>query len=296
MPWLNHPKYIPTRDALIAQWSRKRQHFRRMRHVVFLCGGFNSSRRDQIDAYLAKFHKDLLVFYADNVWNHISGRPGANALLMEEQLAQLADVVVIIVESPGTMAELGAFSVGDALRKKLLVLMKDRYKNSNSFINTGPIRWVDADSKFKPVIYTSFAPILSCAVEIDERLSRLSAPRSQSVTDLPNRPKHLLFMLCDLVQVIGPVRAEHAAFYLEKILGVPPVWQVDGLLGLASEIGFLESKEVNGSRYYMVTDAQAQAKPFVYRRFLNLDEDRARMLSALQRIAEPVDILKNWTI
>src|SRR4029077_14833460 len=117
-----------------------------------LCGAVNSPVRDRIAEYL-RARTDTLVFYADEVWARLA-RADLNALEMEDQLAGLADVVMIVVESPGTYCELGAFSLSPGLRKKLLPLIDARFKGSQSFINTGPVRWIDSESRYGPTIYT----------------------------------------------------------------------------------------------------------------------------------------------
>jgi hypothetical protein len=116
-----------------------------------------------------------------------------NALQMEEALADLADSLVIVVESPGAFAELGAFSLVDRLRRKLLLILDNEYEEDQSFINTGPVRWADEDSQFKPAIFTDLKIILGATGALEERLRRLPPPAKTRVDDLSTSPKHLLF-------------------------------------------------------------------------------------------------------
>jgi hypothetical protein len=85
--------------------------------VIFLCGGFKSPAREALRVYLGKYDADLAVFYAEDAWSKISANPALNALQMEDYLAKLADLVIVLVESPGTFTELGAFSLSELLRK-----------------------------------------------------------------------------------------------------------------------------------------------------------------------------------
>lgn len=154
MSWLNHPSLRPVRDAIVVAFKKKRYVFRRLGHVIFLCGGAGSANRDTLRDYLRRHHPKKLVFYAESIWEQLAGQ-GVNALAMEEQLAVLADIVIIVVESPGTIAELGAFCLSDALRTKLLPLSDIRFKDDKSFINTGPVAWIDSTSAFGPTITTT---------------------------------------------------------------------------------------------------------------------------------------------
>lgn len=93
-----------------------------------------------------------------------------NALQLEEWLADLSDAVIIIVESFGTVAELGAFSISEPLRTKLLPILDKRFKNDESFINTGPVSWVNQDSIYKPSIYADFETILTVIPDIIDKI------------------------------------------------------------------------------------------------------------------------------
>ena len=144
--WFEHPKYVRTRERLIESLTSSHYRFRRSEPVVFLCGGEKSIPRDELAAYLTKYNPAILLFYAEVVWGLIASRLKLGALKMESDLAALADLVIIIVESPGTFAELGAFSNSDALRQKLLPIVDIEYQPpQNSFLALGPIRWIEAE-------------------------------------------------------------------------------------------------------------------------------------------------------
>ncbi len=137
--WFEHPKYVRTRERLIESLTSTHYRFRRSDPVVFLFGGEKSVARDELAAYLKKYFPTLLLFYAEVVWDLIASRLKLGALKMESDLAALADLVIIIVESPGTFAELGAFSNSDPLRRKLLPILDIQYQPpQKSFLALGP--------------------------------------------------------------------------------------------------------------------------------------------------------------
>ena len=135
----------------------------------------------------------------------------------------LADLVLIIVESPGTFAELGAFSLSDELRKKLLPLVDTKYKKTSSFIATGPLKWIDAESDFQPTIYVPLSRILQAVDDVEDRIVRIERTGAMKVTDLAASPKHLLFFLCDLIAVIHPATVEMIEYYVAQISAISPV-------------------------------------------------------------------------
>jgi hypothetical protein len=114
--WLTHPRYIRIREGLVQHLRPPKYRFRRLNPVVFLCGAGGSKGRDALRDYLHKYTPGLNVFYAERVWQIIASLGERDALQMEEDLAKLADLVIVIVESPGTFTELGAFSLSPSLR------------------------------------------------------------------------------------------------------------------------------------------------------------------------------------
>jgi len=134
---------------------------------------------------------------------------------MESDLAALADLVIIVVESPGTFAELGAFSLADPLRKKLLPIVDLQYKDQQSFISTGPLRWIDQESEYRPTIYVLLSQVLQAIDLVEERIGRIPKGKTTRISDLSGSPKHLLFFLCDLIGVIHPALIETIEYYID---------------------------------------------------------------------------------
>jgi hypothetical protein len=239
MEWLNHPKFIRVRDEILDAVRKNEYRFRRTPNVLFLCGATNSAPRDRLAEYIRKRREDTLVFYAEDVWMAISTIEGISALEMEAKLAALSDIVVIIVESIGTSAELGAFSLSEELRKKLLPILDEKFRTGASFVETGPIRWVDKDSDFRPAIWVNHESILEAAAEIEARLNEI-LPAPARVADLAASPKHLLFFICDLVAIFGPCSTAQVEFYTEVILGRREN-SISMLLGLACAMRLIRS-------------------------------------------------------
>jgi hypothetical protein len=284
MSWIHHPKFRKIRDEVLMALRHNEYKFRRVKKVVFLCGGRSSSARERLKTYLLERRNDVLIFYAEHVWSIIAKLTRHSALQLEAKLAELADLVLLIAESPGTFAELGAFSISDELRKKLLPLMDARYRGDDSFLNTGPIRWVDSESRFAPTIWTNLDAILESAGEIDSRLGRI-APLDLRVADLSTSPKHLLFFICDLVSIFGPCPASHIELYVESIVG-KRIDSVPLLLALAHAIGLIESTlsaEQQSFYYRPLRDGALLAFHYT-KKNLRLAQLRAEVLSVMQVI------------
>jgi hypothetical protein len=285
MPWLNHPKFVRVREEILQAVQKHEYRFRRTPNVIFLCGGIGSQPRDRLAEFLRKKHKeDTLLFYAEEVWIAISRYEELSALEMEAKLAALSDIVIIIVESPGTFAELGAFSLSNDLRKKLLPILDEKYRTGKSFVETGPVRWTDKDSDFRPAIWVDHKSILEAAVEIETRLDKI-LPTPVRVANLAASPKHLLFFICDLVAIFGPCPAAHVAYYVQRLLGGEQR-SVPTLLGLATAMGLLKSFGTGGEvELFHRPLAHGNLPVFHYtKKHLGIPTLRAKVLSVMQTL------------
>ena len=294
--WLTHPKYVPVREQLIERLSSRWYRFRKVDPVLFLCGGNKSPRRETLRNYLRKTKPNLNVFYAERVWEHIASRANAGALKMEADLAGLADLVVIVVESPGTFAELGAFSLSDRLRKKIVAIIDDDYRKDPSFINTGPVQWLNQESDFKPMIYGPLDRILETVDQIEERIQRIRSPRSVAIPDLSSSRKHLLYFLCDLIAVIHPATVEIVNYYLERIAPkLSGAEDVHTLIGVAEAMGLLAARTINSGEkpqvFFSPAAHDALERPFHEDPRLDLQSQRAAHVAVLQSVDQAKAVL-----
>lgn len=124
----------------------------------FLCGAKkgsstqNISMREKIRIALEDKYKIKTIYAEDLFKNMVDINNDYDFLYLENLLAENADVVIIVLESEGAFVELGAFSNSDNLRDKLIVLMDNKYKGHESFINLGPVKILKKIRK-KSIIY-----------------------------------------------------------------------------------------------------------------------------------------------
>ena len=278
---------------MVDDFRRKEYHFRKVGTVVFLCGGMESSRRDRLSQYLANSHPECLVFYAERAWEVIALHdPSENALAVEKKLAQLADIVIVIVESPGTFAEIGAFTISQPLRKKLLPILDLTHRHGSSFLETGPIRWVDQDSLFRPSIWGDHTRILEVVEDLEERLKRIPVARARRVPNLVASPKHFLFFLCDLVSVFGPCPRHHIEFFVQRLLQ-GSANDVALMLGLGKALGLLSSLSLDDRELFYRPLENGRLRSFQYtKKYIDMPSLRARVVGAMQACPPCIPALK----
>ncbi|WP_240196262.1 retron St85 family effector protein [Salmonella enterica] len=89
---------------------------------------------------LSEHNTNYQLAYPEDLFEDLLEGQANNSLLsLEQQLAEAVDLIILIPESHGSFAELGAFSTRKELAEKMLVLQQNKYKADKSFINHGPI-------------------------------------------------------------------------------------------------------------------------------------------------------------
>ncbi|MDX2469931.1 MAG: retron St85 family effector protein, partial [SAR324 cluster bacterium] len=135
-------KYLPRKisDSLKGLVSEQIT-LKKTSNIVFICGKKpeygQKGCRDWLLTYAKKNLPNINFFIPDA---HFSANNKNDLLSIENELAEYSDCVVIILESAGTFAELGAFSNNEKLVKKILVVNDSKFKDEKSFINEGPIQ------------------------------------------------------------------------------------------------------------------------------------------------------------
>lgn len=114
---------------------------------IFFCGGATS--QDANDACSLRHYLLNERDIAPRLNAKIVLAEGANQLYrdskyrdlisFEEDIAKISTMILLVAESAGSLAELGAFSANEATKKSLVVLMQERYSKAESFVRFGPI-------------------------------------------------------------------------------------------------------------------------------------------------------------
>jgi hypothetical protein len=100
--------------------------------------------------------------------------------------------VVVIPESPGSFAELGAFTNDSRLRQKVICVMDRKYQNDRSFINQGPVRLIKKVSPAR-VLYVDPGRISAVGEDLRNIISTIKDPFvSQTTLNLFQIPNFLL--------------------------------------------------------------------------------------------------------
>jgi hypothetical protein len=233
--------------------------------LIFLCGankGINtpSKRREAVKRFIESCSQDYRVVYAEPFFEEFSKdnsrKKEFNLLDLEEDISKISDLIIIILESPGSICELGAFSRA-LFRNKLVVINNSDYLTEDSFINGGPLKAV-SDSKGRVLWYemrsngvTQLDGIGSVFSDIRKilgiALGRKTRSRVHKIIPL-DVDKSSLYFIHDLIHFMGPVSYVEIVRFLIALFGQDESYDsLKKILAILKSSGMVCSSEVSTS-------------------------------------------------
>lgn len=117
-------------------WNKVR--VKRYPNLIFICGGkldYQNIRSSLLSPEF-KYYNNFVI--AENAMNWVDAKAFASDFLeLEEYFASVVNLILIISESPGALAEMGAFISNNFVKKKVLVAIEEQHYKENSFIRYG---------------------------------------------------------------------------------------------------------------------------------------------------------------
>ncbi len=182
---------------------------------IFLCGGASSNEdtlrkiiRAELVTIGSKSPYSYTIYFPEYLfYDLIHGHARKDLISLEGLLASSVDIVVILVHSAGTIAELGAFTSHVKLLKKLLVVIEPKYKTKQSFINLGPLRLLQPS--YRHILYQEMtAPnakhIAGKIAELAREIVKNNEPSARPKRELDNPIAAHQFYLA-LIYVFEPI-------------------------------------------------------------------------------------------
>lgn len=188
---------------------------------IFLCGGSGKEEkfRRKIGngiSNIASNYKYSIYYPEDMFVELILGHQKQDLLTLENLLADGVNAVTILLQSPGTFAELGAFTNYEKLRDKLIVVIDPKFTKERSFINLGPIRFLKSKTKSKILSIPLNDKNFDRLVKNIASHARTIANNFSPIKDLSNPIFAYRFYL-SLIYVFEPLPKD-AIFTISKVL------------------------------------------------------------------------------
>lgn len=239
--------------------------------LILLCGGELSESTKACSSYRGFFYNLLVrqdhpllrqVRLAENVMEYFEASSAYDDLLtFEQDLAELSLLTVVFVESPGSIAELGSFSVLENINSKLLVVVKERHVEKRSFIWRGPIEYLK--KKIRPQHDTTDVSVYdwtegkvspSDANDLLEKIESIASQSRKTAKFSCSNAGHIMLLILDLLGIQRLATARE----IRQQLAVLGIEQSESLvkqrLDLLRVLRYLEKKPYGNHIFYVARE------------------------------------------
>ena len=264
----------------------------------FLCGGPHDARLNPPGSVRSLLwreissgrHSDLSerMKLAEEIQDWFRDGKYRDLVTFEEHLASLASVILLVVESAGSIAELGAFSASNSITEKLIAVVPEHHFDDDSYIRLGPINriefsagrptlvldWHDVDvlGRHSPNVL-KLEPMLGEILEAVRSL--LAAPRGEKNFKW-DVPCHVMILICELCDLFGALIEREIKSYVSTVAPEIEASTVEQYLFLLTSCGLLGLKASSGGRYYHAPGWKSHVI-FGFEEGPRIDRDRTRV-------------------
>lgn len=130
---------------------------------LFVCGGlvdpketippsFRARFLDHIASHEQKIHESIVL--AEEFKDYFKENTYTDLLVFEDAIASISSLIIIFLESPGSLVELGMFCSKSSFYKKLIIIApQEETENEDSFIYLGPLEYIRRKEPSSVAIY-----------------------------------------------------------------------------------------------------------------------------------------------
>jgi hypothetical protein len=202
--------------------------------IVFLCGGAIDASlnpplalRDAFYRIASTAPSDYSIVLAEDAAPLTAEAGYRDLFSFESDIAQLVGLILLFAESPGSLAELGAFAALKTVSPRVLAVLDDFYYSQVSFIRNGPVRFLENEHGEEWITVLDRAHVGISATGTLENLNpasfcesvfpaienRLNANPRWSKFDLQNAG-HTILLMVGLCQEYGALTFSEIRNYL----------------------------------------------------------------------------------
>lgn len=236
--------------------------------IVFLCGGVFTDATIETKVLRDAFNRVALTgAFSYNIILAEAAQPltddagYSDLLTFEADIAQVVGLILLFAESPGSLAELGAFAALPTVAPSLLAVIHEYYYNRSSFIRNGPIRFLEkkfdeewiltidqseakTDEHGNVVSINTEKLISSVAPAVEKRLKKRQVWQKFS----QNNNGHLILYIVGLCQEFGAMTIREIRSSVDKF-GIE--YHINNLIYCAELCGWIKKIRKGNNIYYV---------------------------------------------
>ncbi|MBB1426559.1 hypothetical protein H5181_08790 [Shewanella sp. SG44-2] len=238
-------------------------------HRIFICGGevnigsvIPSSFRHRLINKLASSHPKIEkeIVLAETFKDYFKEHAYNDLLIFEDDIAKLASIVVIFLESPGSLVELGMFCTKPNFYKRLLIVApREQTESEDSFIYLGPLNHIRRKEPSSIAIYPW--PTNKSIEYPDIHLQDLCDTLLDKRNNLPKNPSfskdnsgHVALLVQEIIRLSYPILLTEIELAIESLGLNIPQSQITRSLYLLNKLNYLKAYEYSGYKYYYPLD------------------------------------------
>jgi DNA-binding transcriptional ArsR family regulator len=238
-------------------------------HHLFVCGGlvdvkakFPPSFRHRFIAYSAIQYPAIedAVVQAETFKDYFKENAYPDLLIFEEEIANLSSLVIIFLESPGSLVELGMFCTKPDFYKKLVIVApQEEVSGEDSFIYLGPLKNIQKKEPTSVAIYPwpdhstdnyDQAHLDDLCKTIDQKLSSLP----KNVEFNKSNSGHIALLIAEIIRINYPILISEIEYALLAIdLDIKPS-EISRHIYLLNKLKIIDSLFYSRYRYYYHTN------------------------------------------
>lgn len=246
--------------------------------IVLLCGGLADANMSSDRSYHS--FRDALVhhypvgpyefFRPEEIQEWKEDGVFYDLLDYEKELGAICNLVVIVLESEGSFAELGAFSQMPDLKNKIHVINSEKNSLEKSFINLGILRHLEETTGLHPRVYpwdistpsTINKDLMQDVVDdISEQLKEL---RSQHEFDC-NNSSHFITLVVEIIRLFVALKETEIKNYIEVLGYSITQRELKRKLFILEKFEVIKKRRYSDSWFYMRTDSSFSSLSFARR-------------------------------
>ncbi|ELW83783.1 MULTISPECIES: retron St85 family effector protein [Acinetobacter] len=266
----------------IDNWDAGRFKISIDKPIIFVCGGqleYIDEYKSKPDVFPKKF-QSLRKFFCDNIihinqpkkdlisynlhlaedfYNYIQVGKYTNLLDFEHDIAQISSHVLIFLESEGALVELGMFISNKHLKNKLIVVVPKEHRQSESFINYGPLEyllsinnesvltfdWCNKEKNYTQDIVQSIT---------EDLISML--PKNKSLIFDRDNTSHHIFLIYELIKIFYPITITELIEAQKILLNIEKFSKniCENYIYLLKSLNYIDSYDYSSKNYFYPKD------------------------------------------
>lgn len=230
---------------------------------IFVCGGKTNgsnlipqSLRERVINHFDDTDDDMYkaCVRAEDFKDYFKEGAYSDLLEFETDIANIATLIIICLESAGSLVELGMFCNNQTLKHRLLVIApQEEVEAKDSFIYLGPLESLKKNDSSSVLVYPApsvtvekYDHIDLIANDIKSKLKKIN----KSETFKPSNTAHIAFLIHDIVLLAHPIKLTEIELALCALDIDLKEKTITRLLYLLDKIGLIKNTSYSNVTYY----------------------------------------------